>query len=45
MTDDKIRELIAAIDRFHGNELKDRSEASVKQEIEEIKRWLAENRG
>jgi hypothetical protein len=40
MTDSQIRELIGAIDHFHGNELKDRSEASVGEEITAIRGLL-----
>ena len=39
-TASEIRDLIARLDVFHGNELKDRSEASVKAEIAEIRHWL-----
>jgi len=40
LTEQEIRELIAAIDRFHGNELKDRSERSVQEEVQVIKEFL-----
>ena len=40
MTDEQIRELIAAIDRFHGNELKDREPSHIQQEISVIKEYL-----
>ena len=40
MTDEKIRELIEAIDRFHGNALKDRSDAHIQQEVSVIKAHL-----
>jgi hypothetical protein len=40
ITDGQIRELIASLDGFHGNELKDRSESSVKQEIATIRYWI-----
>jgi hypothetical protein len=35
-----IRALIEAVDRFHGNELKDRSEASISEEIAVIREML-----
>ena len=40
MTDEKIRELIEAIDRFHGNALKDREDAHIQQEVSVIKAHL-----
>jgi len=40
LTDEKIRELIEAIDRFHGNQLKDRDDAHIQQEISFIKEYL-----
>jgi len=39
-TDVEIIELIAAIDHFHGNELKDRTRAHIAQEAAVIKRFL-----
>ena len=41
MTDEQIRDLIAQIDHFHGNELKDRSEASIKAEVKTIRDLLS----
>lgn len=40
VTDQEIRELIALIDGYHGNKLKDRSEASVRGEIAAIRYWM-----
>lgn len=42
MTDENIRELIEAIDRFHGNQLKDRADSHIQQEISIIKQYLGE---
>ena len=42
MTDEKIRELIEAIDRFHGNALKDREDAHIQREVTVIKSYLKE---
>lgn len=41
MTKRQARELIAAIDHYHGNELKDRSERSIRAEASEIVEILA----
>jgi hypothetical protein len=40
MTDKKIRELIEAIDRFHGNALKDREDSHIQREVSVIKSYL-----
>jgi hypothetical protein len=40
LTDDEIRRLIAMIDHFHGNELKERSERSILEEVQVIKEFL-----
>ena len=40
MTDKKIRELIEAIDRFHGNQLKDREDSHIQREVSVIKSYL-----
>ena len=40
MTDKKIRELIEAIDRFHGNALKDREDSHIQREVTVIKSYL-----
>ena len=39
-TEAEIVQLIAAIDGFHGNELKERTKAHVAQEVATIKRFL-----
>tara|TARA_R110000824_G_scaffold23256_1_gene83758 strand:- start:366 stop:845 length:480 start_codon:yes stop_codon:yes gene_type:complete len=40
MSDEHIRELIKAIDRFHGNELKNRTASHIQQEVSVIKKHL-----
>ena len=42
MTDKKILELIEAIDRFHGNQLKDREDSHIQLEVTVIKSYLKE---
>lgn len=42
MTDEKIRELIEVIDRFHGNQLKDREDSHIQREVTVIKSYLKE---
>ena len=39
--DQEIRELIAVIDRFHRNQLKDRDDSHIQQEVSVIKEFLA----
>lgn len=39
-TDAEIIDLIASIDHFHGNELKDRASAHIAREVAVIKRFL-----
>lgn len=39
-TDADIIDMIEAIDGFHGNELKERSSASIQQEIRVIRTYL-----
>ena len=41
-TDEEIIRLIASIDHFHGNELKDRTKEHVAAEVAAIKRFLRE---
>lgn len=41
----RIRALIQAVDRFHGTEVKDRSQASINEEIELIREWLQSPEG
>lgn len=40
LTEAQIRELIAAIDRYHGNELKERTESSIADEVRTIQEFL-----
>ena len=40
MNEEKIRELIALIDSFHGNQLKDRDDSHIAQEVRVIKEFL-----
>jgi len=40
LSDSQIRELISSIDRYHGNELKDRSEKSISDEVKTIRSCL-----
>ena len=40
MNEEKIRELIAVIDSFHGNQLKDRDDSHIQQEVRVIKEFL-----
>jgi hypothetical protein len=39
-TDADIIDMISAIDGFHGNELKERSSASIQQEVRVIRTYL-----
>jgi len=41
-SDSELRELISSIDRFHGNELKDRSEKSIQDEIRYLREVLGQ---
>jgi hypothetical protein len=43
LLDRYIRVLIDRIDMYHGNELKDRSDKSIQDEIGEVKEWLTEH--
>ena len=39
--DERARELIGSIDHFHGNEMKDRTEASINSEVAVVSGYLA----
>ena len=44
MDDRTVRRLIGEIDGFHGNQLKDRTEQHIAQEVRVIQRFLTEEK-